>query len=55
MVDDKIQRLGKQLVYYRGLGMRWCTLEKQFKMTTKEMKRIICLYKASQVVEKDVK
>ena len=46
MKEDEIRTIGKQLVHYRSIGMRWCKLRKMFNKTDREMKRIISLYNA---------
>jgi len=42
--ETEIKEVGRSAKYYRGLGMRWCKLEKIFSLDRREIKLIIQLY-----------
>jgi len=47
--------IGRFVIYYRKLGVRWCRLSKQYNLTIPELKRLRCLYIASLEKQEIVK
>lgn len=42
--DEK--RIGKAVKEYRKIGMRWCKLERIFKMSQRDLENIVSRYEA---------
>ena len=44
LLTDKEWGIAKAIRYYRGIGMRWCKIERMYQISEAEGKRLICLY-----------
>ena len=44
LLTDKEWGIAKAIRHYRGIGMRWCKIERMYQISEAEGKRLICLY-----------
>jgi len=50
--SEEIKKLGRRLLYYRGIGMRWCKLEKMFGIEARKLEEILGEYKGMRGIRR---